>query len=664
MNRKSRLLERVLLSTAAAMLLGLSPAQAMDEANLPSGGPQRDPSRLTPMRRTTSAQRTEAALKAAERRQHAEQNGLLAPKPKHSQQELQRQLRQQLQKRDPHHRAPAPRGTPAPAAAPAPRPAGSGGSALNGAVHALLELALAQVGTADLYAGPNYALSKLPIAHCAGPGSNSAELCQQDADCTGFLPPYMIGPDIFAGGATCTGAVVPGTGIKKFVDTLAGLCPLGKNSLGNCIPIARPDTATFPGSDYYELGLRDYTTRFHSDLASGTKVRGYYQKNNVAGGLDPSGDAASNHYLGPIIIASTGRPVRVHFSNELPTSAAGGNLYVPMDDTLSGTNLGPDGLPYSQNRATIHLHGGNTPWISDGTQHQWTVPALEPTTHKKGLSAAYVPDMWFDAAGAPLDGQGGRADCRGQLTCAAAGATNDPGDGKLTFYYTNQQSGRLMFYHDHAYGITRLNVYSGEAAGYLLVNPLEENRLAAAKVPGTLGAAFDVAHMVPLVIQAAAWPASAAVAAGVLLVVACAATLSRGGALALAIGAVVTAWLTDRHGRRVLFAVLTGGAIAAAGLLPVCRRPRRGIRCLRWPRCWPAWSSPSRWRVGHRRALRRPDGDSVRPPLSDRRRVGRRDGGSRRHCGDLRGAGLATDLTQQLPGAGAAAALRAWAADR
>ena len=33
----------------------------------------------------------------------------------------------------------------------------------------------------------------------------------------------------------------------------------------------------------------------------------------------------------------------------------------------------------------------------------------------------------------------------------------------MTFFYTNQQSARLMFYHDHAYGITRLNVYAGEA---------------------------------------------------------------------------------------------------------------------------------------------------------------------------------------------------------
>ena len=31
-----------------------------------------------------------------------------------------------------------------------------------------------------------------------------------------------------------------------------------------------------------------------------------------------------------------------------------------------------------------------------------------------------------------------------------------------------------MFYHDHAWGITRLNVYAGEAAGYLLTDAMEQ----------------------------------------------------------------------------------------------------------------------------------------------------------------------------------------------
>ncbi len=43
--------------------------------------------------------------------------------------------------------------------------------------------------------------------------------------------------------------------------------------------------------------------------------------------------------------------------------------------------------------------------------------------------------------------------------------------GCMTFFYTNAQSARLQFYHDHAHGITRLNVYAGEAAGYVVTTP-------------------------------------------------------------------------------------------------------------------------------------------------------------------------------------------------
>ena len=95
---------------------------------------------------------------------------------------------------------------------------------------------------------------------------------------------------------------------------------------------------------------------------------------------------------------------------------------------------------YTQNRATLHLHGGRTPWISDGTPHQWITPAGENTPYPKGVSVSNVPDM------------------------------PDPGDGSQTFFYTNQQSARLLFYHDHSHGITRLNVYAGEAAGYLITD--------------------------------------------------------------------------------------------------------------------------------------------------------------------------------------------------
>ena len=47
------------------------------------------------------------------------------------------------------------------------------------------------------------------------------------------------------------------------------------------------------------------------------------------------------------------------------------------DTSAPGTDCNTIPKPatcYTENRATLHLHGGNTPWISDGTPHQWTVP--------------------------------------------------------------------------------------------------------------------------------------------------------------------------------------------------------------------------------------------------------------------------------------------------
>jgi hypothetical protein len=128
---------------------------------------------------------------------------------------------------------------------------------------------------------------------------------------------------------------------------------------------------------------------------------------------------------------------------------------------------------FTENRATLHLHGGMTPWISDGTPHQWITPDGEvaypdsslPHPRNEGVSVFNVPDM------------------------------PDPGPGAQTFFYTNQQSARLMFYHDHAWGITRLNVYGGEAAGYLVTDQAEQALMA----PG--GALDGLSYGIPLVIQ-------------------------------------------------------------------------------------------------------------------------------------------------------------------
>jgi len=57
-----------------------------------------------------------------------------------------------------------------------------------------------------------------------------------------------------------------------------------------------------------------------------------------------------------------------------------------------GASMGPiAGQNFTQNRATLHLHGGRSPWISDGTPHQWTVPVGDTSVYQKGASATDVP---------------------------------------------------------------------------------------------------------------------------------------------------------------------------------------------------------------------------------------------------------------------------------
>ena len=73
-----------------------------------------------------------------------------------------------------------------------------------------------------------------------------------------------------------------------------------------------------------------------------------------------------------------------------------------------------------------------------------------------------------------------------------------------TFYYTNQQSARLMFYHDHAWGITRLNVYAGEAAGYLISDDTEKRLMhvnTGLGDPVPTGPLATVGLGIPLVVQ-------------------------------------------------------------------------------------------------------------------------------------------------------------------
>src|SRR6185369_8801912 len=115
------------------------------------------------------------------------------------------------------------------------------------------------------------------------------------------------------------------------VDTLPGL---GKaNNLGQYLSVGKPDTTSYPGSDYYEIEVVQYKEQMHSDLPAGTLLRGYRQVNKgtaLSSGTLPSqnkcgadqhacgpADLTLNpdpvHYLGPVLVSERDRPVRIKF---------------------------------------------------------------------------------------------------------------------------------------------------------------------------------------------------------------------------------------------------------------------------------------------------------------------------------------------------------------
>lgn len=225
------------------------------------------------------------------------------------------------------------------------------------------------------------------------------------------------------------------TNLKKFIQALPGLGPAGANELGNYIPVATPNRTAITGVDYYQFNIEQFTQQMHPHLRNATKLWGY---------VDPAQGAG--RYLGPALVATENRPVQITFTNNLPNS-----LILPVDTTLPGASA-------AVNRAAVHLHGGFTPWITDGG-----------------------PMAWFDPVG-----NTGMSFMNNQVLNPSARP------GQAEYYYPNQQSARLMWYHDHAMGITRLNAYAGIAAPYIITDGLEARLQSMGLLP---------ADEIPLILQ-------------------------------------------------------------------------------------------------------------------------------------------------------------------
>ncbi|MBS4534221.1 multicopper oxidase domain-containing protein [Clostridium sp. D2Q-14] len=123
-------------------------------------------------------------------------------------------------------------------------------------------------------------------------------------------------------------------------------------------------------------------------------------------------------YPGPTIEASKDVHIKVKWENKLPCKHI-----LPIDHTLHGTLDTPDV------RTVVHLHGANVESDSDG-----------------------YPEAWYSKNNEFIG----------------------PKYTKEVYEYTNHQAGATLWYHDHAIGITRLNIYAGLVGFYIIRDFFEE----------------------------------------------------------------------------------------------------------------------------------------------------------------------------------------------
>jgi spore coat protein A, manganese oxidase len=118
-------------------------------------------------------------------------------------------------------------------------------------------------------------------------------------------------------------------------------------------------------------------------------------------------------FPGPTIETTSGKPLLVDWENRLPA-----RHFLPIDHSLHGA-----GKEVPEVRTVVHLHGGRTPAESDGYPENWILPGKTQTC-----------------------------------------------------YYPCPQEAAHLFYHDHAMGINRLNIYAG-LQGMFLVRDAQESQL-------------------------------------------------------------------------------------------------------------------------------------------------------------------------------------------
>lgn len=280
------------------------------------------------------------------------------------------------------------------------------------------------------------------------------------------------------------GMVLPlGMAEKVVAFTLGGLPqpvpanPLLVTKFVDPLPVSElltPFTSTVAdGKALYDVGVYQFKAKVHSQMPD-TTVWSYRDQ-----GFDPATAPVQNTYLGPAFLVERGTPTEVtwhnnlggvwhpmpvdpslHWADPLHDSPPPGYVY-PVDPV---TGLSTFDYTLSQIPIVPHVHGGEQAAAVDGGPDAWWTPGF---TH--------VGPTFLQAG----DVEAGR---------------------HHVYPYDNEQLPATIWYHDHALGITRFNVYMGMAGAYVIYDPATEP----SGVPSVLSGATDSfghPYDIPLVIQ-------------------------------------------------------------------------------------------------------------------------------------------------------------------
>lgn len=230
--------------------------------------------------------------------------------------------------------------------------------------------------------------------------------------------------------AQATTSLLDPTSVPQFV-----------NACSNPLAASYQYQPTVAGGSSYNLLISPGV----SDLGLGggrlTHVWGY-------GYQGPGGGVNGPVFPGRSFVVNSGSSTTVTYNNRLVDSAGNPLPHaLPIDTSLHWAN--PGGLGgLAPVPLVAHLHGGNTQYLSDGLPQAWSTP-----------NNAY----------------------RGRLF-------------STPYTYSNAQEAGHLWYHDHAVGITRLNVYMGLAGNYIIRDANEQSLIRRGVLPGG-------AYEVGLVIQ-------------------------------------------------------------------------------------------------------------------------------------------------------------------